>query len=216
MPPRKASALICSVCLHSAALAFALQVRLPQLAGDPDSSEMSAFLEPGAGSEAPSESVDFPEPPVMPSLEMALPTPVEPVLELQSRAVTAPASTVVPKAAQIVAAAPRKKRSSHRTGALGMGRGGQNGNYLPPSYLSHPRPAYPKEALQARFQGVVLLMVNVTAEGKPAAIEVLKSSGHPVLDRSAVRAVEGWVFQPAYLDGRAVSAKVEVPVRFAL
>lgn len=57
MPPRKARALLCSVCLHSAALAFVL-VRFPLSVGDPGLPEMSVLLASPAGSEAPEQASD--------------------------------------------------------------------------------------------------------------------------------------------------------------
>jgi protein TonB len=43
----------------------------------------------------------------------------------------------------------------------------------------------------------VTLLVVVDGEGQPVSISVQKTSGHGILDRAAVAAVEGWRFRPA-------------------
>jgi TonB family protein len=59
---------------------------------------------------------------------------------------------------------------------------------------------------------MVMLRVRTTPAGKPAAIEVQKSSGYPRLDRSAVETVWKWQFKPTPDDGTVVWR--EVPIRF--
>ncbi|MEO5830073.1 MAG: energy transducer TonB [Rhodanobacter sp.] len=76
---------------------------------------------------------------------------------------------------------------------------------------------FPTRALQQRMQGTVLLRVLVDVTGKPATVTVEQGSGYPLLDRSAVEQVlAGWRFQPAMVDGQAVSAWARVPVTFNL
>jgi protein TonB len=62
----------------------------------------------------------------------------------------------------------------------------------------------------------VVLLIRVSAEGACLSVKVLESSGHAVLDRAAVAAVEQWRFTPARAEGGAVEAEVEVPIRFRL
>jgi hypothetical protein len=45
---------------------------------------------------------------------------------------------------------------------------------------------------------------------------MIKSSGHRVLDNSALDAVRKWKFHPATIGGVKVSSTVKVPVRFRL
>jgi len=61
-----------------------------------------------------------------------------------------------------------------------------------------------------------MLTVTVTLDGRPADIEVLRSSGNADLDRAAVAAVRRWIFHPAMAGDRAITARVEVPIRFRL
>lgn len=83
-------------------------------------------------------------------------------------------------------------------------------------YRRNPRPAYPPDALAQRWEGVVLLRVDIAADGSPATLAVQASSGHASLDAAALAAVRVWEFEPARMGGQAVATTVEVPVRFFL
>lgn len=85
-----------------------------------------------------------------------------------------------------------------------------------PHTLSNPAPAYPEAARRARQEGLVLLEVAVSSEGRAARVDVRDSSGYPILDRAAREAVRDWRFQPARFGAVAVESVVEVPVRFRL
>lgn len=80
--------------------------------------------------------------------------------------------------------------------------------------LRSPPPRYPARALQRGESGTVLLQVEVDPRGRPQRVNVVQSSRSRSLDREAVRAVERWEFSPAIRNGRAVSAKVLVPIEF--
>lgn len=81
---------------------------------------------------------------------------------------------------------------------------------------SHPTPAYPGVAQRAGNQGVVLLQVDVGADGLPVAVEVARSSGSRELDHAAIEAVQAWAFEPAVRDGKPAASRVQVPVEFRL
>ncbi|MCG6880189.1 MAG: energy transducer TonB, partial [Deltaproteobacteria bacterium] len=66
------------------------------------------------------------------------------------------------------------------------------------------------------YEGVLLLKVLVNGDGKVADLLVLKSSGYSMLDKSAVRAVRNWRFEPGTVDGKPAKMWVQVPVRFKL
>jgi len=80
----------------------------------------------------------------------------------------------------------------------------------------YTKPPYPVIARRRGWEGEVLLRVGVEGEGRVSAVEVDRSSGYPVLDRSALRWVETWRFAPATVDGSPVACEVIVPVRFVL
>jgi protein TonB len=76
---------------------------------------------------------------------------------------------------------------------------------------------FPPLALRQRMEGTVLLRVLVDERGQPVDVVVEQSSGYPLLDRSArSQVLEGWMFQPAVVGGRAVKAWARVPVTFQL
>lgn len=84
-------------------------------------------------------------------------------------------------------------------------------------YLLNPKPAYPREALQAGMQGTVLLRVTVDENGRPVDVQIEKSSGHRLLDRAAREQVlRRWSFVPARRGGVAVKAIGSVPVDFRI
>jgi protein TonB len=85
-----------------------------------------------------------------------------------------------------------------------------------PRYRTNPRPDYPLPCKRRREEGTVLLNVFVQTDGLPATVSLNRSSGHPLLDASALAAVRRWTFEPARAAGLAVSSLVVVPVRFSL
>jgi len=97
--------------------------------------------------------------------------------------------------------------------------GSQNA-YVPPTstaaYLRNPKPAYPGLAQRRGMQGVVLLLVEVSAKGYPTTVKVKKTSGFMLLDKAALKAVRSWRFAPAKRGSLPVAASVEVPIRFTL
>lgn len=88
------------------------------------------------------------------------------------------------------------------------------GNASLPEAISRPMPAYPRDALRQGQEGEVVLQVDVDAEGKPTAVEVVTSSRYRSLDRAAAAAVRRWRFRPAMQDGVAVPGRVQQSVRF--
>lgn len=82
-------------------------------------------------------------------------------------------------------------------------------------YRNRP-PAYPAEALANGQQGAVTLLIHVSPAGLPMGVEVMESSGFPLLDRAARQAVETWHFLPALQDGAPIAADMPMRVRFEL
>ena len=85
-----------------------------------------------------------------------------------------------------------------------------------PRYAENARPDYPQLARLRGYQGVVVLLVEVLADGRAGRVEIRSSAGHDILDRAALEAVRTWKFEPGRREGRAVTMSVEVPVRFVL
>lgn len=85
-----------------------------------------------------------------------------------------------------------------------------------PRYESNPLPPYPRLARQNRWEGTVRLRAKVTAGGKVEGVSLERSSGHAVLDRSALDGVQRWRFIPATRNGAPVACEVSIPVAFRL
>ncbi|MBW2557852.1 MAG: energy transducer TonB [Deltaproteobacteria bacterium] len=85
-----------------------------------------------------------------------------------------------------------------------------------PRYRNNPPPEYPSIARRRGYEGRAILSAMISIDGKVVGLEVKKSSGHLVLDRAAMKAVESWKFEPARRMGSPVPMPVDVPVKFVL
>jgi len=88
--------------------------------------------------------------------------------------------------------------------------------FAQPRYSENPKPLYPQEARKKGYEGEVLLRVEVLSNGRVGEIEVRRSSGHEVLDRSAITTVKQWRFVPAKKGETPVPVWVNIPVAFQL
>ncbi|MCJ8275064.1 MAG: TonB family protein, partial [Psychrosphaera sp.] len=77
-------------------------------------------------------------------------------------------------------------------------------------------PVYPRMALRRRQQGEAWVKALVNARGETQEVKLSRSSGFDSLDRSALAAVSKWLFAAAQVDGKPVTAWVEVPVDFVI
>jgi protein TonB len=80
--------------------------------------------------------------------------------------------------------------------------------------IFQPRPEYPPLAKMARIQGVVRLDAVISKDGSIQDLKVI--SGHPLLVRAALEAVQRWRYQPTLLNGDAVEVATEIDVNFTL
>lgn len=98
---------------------------------------------------------------------------------------------------------------------IGTAQAQPGGAVDPASRAEHP-PVYPASAVAARQQGIAILRVLVDAGGRIEAIDVERSSGHPVLDAAAIEAAHRWRYLPAKAGGQPVAASIRVPIEFTL
>lgn len=76
---------------------------------------------------------------------------------------------------------------------------------------------YPALARYKGWQGVTMVNICLDANGVVTGVNVVRSSGHDLLDRAAlVWITNGAVFSPATKNGKPVAACVNMPVTFAL
>jgi periplasmic protein TonB len=83
-----------------------------------------------------------------------------------------------------------------------------------PRKLKHVEAVYPRPALQARVEGIVVLECTIDVTGHVADVKVLR--GDPALDQAAVLAVKQWAYAPTLLDGVPVPVIMTVTVSFSL
>jgi protein TonB len=81
-------------------------------------------------------------------------------------------------------------------------------------YIRAEPPVYPKESQRRRERGTVVLRVLVDALGRPAQVQVERSSGFDRLDAAARAAVEKFLFRPYEVNGVAQAAQVLIPIGF--
>jgi TonB family protein len=79
---------------------------------------------------------------------------------------------------------------------------------------SLPPPTYPAYAAEHNLSGRVVLLVDVAADGSVTNAVIETSSPEGVFDAAALKAVQGWKFNPAIKDGKAIAGRVRVPVEF--
>lgn len=85
-----------------------------------------------------------------------------------------------------------------------------------PEYSKNPPLEYPRRARDRGYQGTVVLEVLVDRQGKVKDIRILSSTGHTILDSSAMNSVRNWSFEPGRKGQERVEMWVRVPVRFKL
>jgi TonB family protein len=86
----------------------------------------------------------------------------------------------------------------------------------PPAPDQKIQPQYPSAARQAREQGVVVLYVAVTSDGRVSKLRVLESAGES-LNKSAADAVRQWTYAPLSCGvGARLPSEIEVRVRYSL
>jgi TonB family protein len=88
------------------------------------------------------------------------------------------------------------------------------GRITPPRLTHRVEPSYPLIAQSARIQGMVILEASVDERGRVTDVRALRS--HPVLEGSAIRAVEQWRYQPLVLNGVPTPFILTVTVSFSL
>ncbi|HYK11194.1 MAG TPA: energy transducer TonB [Gemmatimonadales bacterium] len=105
------------------------------------------------------------------------------------------------------------------SGSIGDANGIYDSNVVeqPPELLSSPPLRYPEMLRLARVEGTVVVQAVVDTLGhiEKSTLKVV-SSPHPALSASAADCLEGAVFRPGRVDGRAVRVLVQVPVRFSI
>ena len=84
-----------------------------------------------------------------------------------------------------------------------------------PVLIHKVEPDYTEEARKAKYQGTVLLYVEIDPNGTATNIRVQRSLGLG-LDEKAVEAVKQWKFKPGQKNGQPVTVAATIEVNFRL
>ncbi|MDO9105545.1 MAG: energy transducer TonB [Methylovulum sp.] len=187
-----------------------------------------ALQAPNAG--APTQAIAPPTPPksiVKPIEKKTKPKPkLKPIKKPQAKAeIKKPIAKPDNHAAeaQPQSAAPAKQLSdampvagSHANSASQRSQASDTPAHANADYLNNPKPKYPGYARQRHWEGLVVLRVLVTVDGRCGELVLQRSSGHETLDEAAMEAVRAWRFVPGKHGDTAVSSWVNVPIQFEL
>jgi len=100
-------------------------------------------------------------------------------------------------------------------GGFGGGVYRIGGGVSAPVPLFRPEPEYSEEARKAKFQGTVLLYVEIDEQGRTRNLKVVRPLGLG-LDEKAMEAVSKWRFKPAVKNGAPVAVGATIEVNFRL
>ncbi len=89
------------------------------------------------------------------------------------------------------------------------------GGVSAPVLIQKVKPEYTEQARAAKYQGTVLLYVEIGPDGVPTNIRVQRSLGLG-LDEKAIEAVKQWRFKPGAKDGTPVPVSATIEVNFRL
>jgi len=90
----------------------------------------------------------------------------------------------------------------------------QGGSVQAALLINKVQPVYPPLARQTRISGTVRLHALISKNGTVTSLEVL--SGHPLLVRAAMDAVQQWRYKPTLLNGEPVEVDTTIDVIFSL
>ena len=150
--------------------------------------------------EAPPPPPDAPPPQAVISAPVPIVmTPAQPVI--QAPAIMVPISAPAPKPAAPAAVA---------------ARGPENLGELSAKMISATPPKFPLESRRTHEEGIVVLSVLLSTDGRVADVSIAKSSGFARLDRAALDAVRDWRWSPLMRDGNPVMVRGMVTIPFIL
>lgn len=82
------------------------------------------------------------------------------------------------------------------------------------SLIYKVQPSYPELAKATRVHGQVVLRAVISRRGTIESLQVV--SGHPLLAKAAIDAVQEWRYRPYVLNGDPVEVETEITVNFVL
>lgn len=150
-------------------------------------------------------------------------SPPEPAVEsaVQSPSVAAaaearPAEATAPAVASSSAPSVAVSRGPQTAPSVASPEQGDRQPSVDASFRGNRVPDYPPMSRRLGEQGVVILRVLISAEGRAVDVRLLRSSGSERLDRSAMEAIREWRFIPASRGGKPEAAWYEWRWEFRL
>ncbi len=86
----------------------------------------------------------------------------------------------------------------------------------PPQVIVRVPPVYPYKAREQGIEGIVQIKVLVNTDGTVGKLHILDARPEGYFEKSVIRAVPNWKFNPGKIEGEAVTAWVVTNVRFQL
>lgn len=83
-------------------------------------------------------------------------------------------------------------------------------------YLQRPADNYPAVSREQGDEGTPIVEAIINEQGFPEEIHIFKSSGHRLLDKAAIDFVKKSQFKPQKENGKAVSVKRHIPIKYML
>jgi periplasmic protein TonB len=87
---------------------------------------------------------------------------------------------------------------------------------FPVSDIHNPSPEYPEMAIFLGYQGNAIVRIKVSAKGLSEGVEILRSSGHKILDESTAKALKKWQFTPSKRGNTPMADSVIISVIYIL
>ncbi len=204
----------------------------PEVVPPPPPAETAAIQAPPAPPPPPPlPPVDLPQAPQ--ALAMLPPLAEPPPLALPPPPPPVPAPPQPPQASAAPAAAPPRQQQARPPQPPRAKRGEQNNE---PAAISSanavarvtgqttaasldyqpPQPTYPEAARRLNQTGTTQVKVHLDATGRIITIEIIGSSGHPMLDNATRSYVANFRFRPALRDGQPIPSFIMTAVHWRL
>jgi periplasmic protein TonB len=87
---------------------------------------------------------------------------------------------------------------------------------FPISDIHNPSPEYPEMAIFLGYQGNAIVRIKVSAKGFSEGVDILRSSGHKILDEAVTKALKKWRFTPSKRGTTSMAGSVTISVIYIL
>ncbi len=78
------------------------------------------------------------------------------------------------------------------------------------------KPSYPPRALRSGVEGIVTVEFTIAVDGSVKDPKIIKSDPPKIFDRSVLKAIKKWKFNPETVDGKTVERRARQDIHFRL